>query len=47
MISMTQRRRRAGAGAESEENIPSGSRLSPLTLETSDALLPPLGSHLR
>lgn len=28
-------------------NSPSSSRLSPLTLETPNALLPPLSSHLR
>ena len=26
--------------------LPAGSRLAPLTLESSNALLPPLGSHL-
>lgn len=30
-----------------ERNSPSSSRLSPLTLETPNALLPPLSSHLR
>jgi len=29
-----------------EEHIRSGPHLSPLTLETSNSLLPPLGSHL-
>jgi hypothetical protein len=29
------------------QDIPAGSRLAPLTLESSNALLPPLGSHLR
>ena len=28
-------------------SIPAGSSLSPLTLESTDTLLPPLGSHLR
>ena len=27
--------------------LPAGARLSPLTLESSDSLLSPLGSHLR
>jgi hypothetical protein len=29
------------------EDIPAGSRLSPLTLESSNSLLSPLSSHLR
>jgi hypothetical protein len=29
------------------QGIPAGSRLAPLTLKSSNALLPPLSSHLR
>jgi hypothetical protein len=29
------------------QGVPAGSRLAPLTLESSNALLPPLSSHLR